>query len=116
MTTIFERVKTALDSLSPAVPYGMDTYESTGNLPDLFMNYQVIVTTAEDHADNVETARSYIAQVSIFKRAGLTSLPNVDAAMKAQGFTKGSGRQIPKDPQTGHYGFAQDYNFLGFDL
>jgi hypothetical protein len=111
---IFERVEAALSSITPAVPYGMDTYESTGNLPDQYMAYQVVVSDAEDHADNLEIARSYMVQVSIFSCAGLATLPNVDAAMTAQGFVKGPFRQIPKDALSGHYGLAKDYLYLEF--
>ena len=116
MTTIFERVNTALSSLSPAVPFAMDVYESNAALPDLYLTYTVYDSRTEYHADNRELARDYYVQVSFFCRAGLVSLPDVDAAMKAQGFVKYSGRQIPKNQQSGHYGFAQDYVFTEFNL
>lgn len=115
MTTIFERVETALDTLSPAVPFALAPYVGE-TLPDTYIAYQLIDSPPEDHADNVEIARSYLVQVSIYSRAGLVSLPNVDAAMTAAGFTKGPMRQIPKDQTTGHHGLAKDYVFLEFDL
>lgn len=112
MTTIFERVKTALDTLSPAVPYALDVYESSAALPDKFMVYSLITSNPEQHADDAETHRGYIVQISIFSRAGLVSLPNVDAAMLAAGFFKSNERQLPKDQTTGHYGLAKDYTYL----
>jgi hypothetical protein len=59
-----------------------------------------------------ETQRTYRVQVSIYARGGLVALPNVDAAMLAQGFTKGPERQIPYDQETRHFGLAKDYFFL----
>jgi hypothetical protein len=105
MTTIFERVKNALDTLSPTVPFASAPYISTGDLPDLYVTYQLIDSPPVDHADNVEIARSYLIQISIYNRAGLASLPNVDLAMTSAGFRKGSFRQLKKDDLTGHHGF-----------
>lgn len=112
MTTIFEQVKTALDSLNPAVPYGMDVYLSMGELPDSYIEYKLISGVAAAHADNQETHRAYRIQVSIYARGGLVSLPNVDAAMLTYGFTKGPEHQIPYDETTRHFGLAKDYFYL----
>lgn len=114
MTTIFERVNAALSSLSPAVPYAMDTYlsESGGTLPNQFIVYQLIDGVPTAHYDNEETHRSYRVQVSIASKTGLVSLPNVNAAMLAQGFKKGPERTLPKDQETGHYVLAKDFFFL----
>jgi hypothetical protein len=114
MTTIFERVKNAMDTLSPAVPHALAPYE--GALPDLYVVYQLLSSPPAAHADNVETARANYVQVSIYSRAGLVSLPDVDSAMTAAGFVKDSFRQLPKDLNTGHYGLAKDYMFLEFNL
>jgi len=114
MTTIFERVATALGTLSPAIPFGLDDYltSSGGELPDTFISFYLVDGTGAQHADNSETLREYTVQVSIFARAGLVSLPNVDAAMLAAGFTKGPERQLPRDATTRHFGLAKDYNYL----
>lgn len=112
MTTIFERVHTALGTISPAVPFNPAPYKSKTTLPDVYLTYQLIVDTPEQSADDVETERSYLMQVSIFSRAGLVSLPDVDTAMLAAGFKKGQRRQLPQDPQTGHYGLAQEYTYI----
>ncbi len=116
MTTIFERVSTALATLSPAIPYAMDVYETTTTLPDIFIAYHVIYSDARDHHDNAESLRGYLVQISTYSRADLVNLPNVDAAMRAAGFVKSTGRQIPKDSQSGHYGYAQDYFYLEDNL
>jgi hypothetical protein len=112
MTTIFERVETALGTLSPAVPFAMAPYKSTGALPDQYITHQLLPSEAAQHADDAETERTYTIQVSIFSRAGLVSLPNVDAAMLAAGFVKSTERQLPQDQATGHYGLAVDYVYL----
>jgi hypothetical protein len=112
MTTIFERVNTALATISPPVPASLAPYKSNTTLPDKFIAYQLIVGTPELSADDAEVERSYLVQVSIFSRAGLVSLPDVDTAMTAAGFVKGRERQLPQDPQTGHYGLAKEYTYL----
>jgi hypothetical protein len=112
MTTIFERVSTALATLSPAVPYALSPYKSTTTLPDQYISYQLIYSLLEQSADDAETERSYLIQVSIFSRTGLVSIPDVDTAMNAAGFHKRRERQFPQDPQTGHYGLAKEYIFV----
>jgi aminoglycoside phosphotransferase (APT) family kinase protein len=114
MTTIFDRTATALATLSPAIPYALDVYlkSDAGDLPATFITYSLISGDPAQHADNDETLREYVMQVSIFSTAGLSSLPNVDAAMKAAGFQKGSERQLPRDAETRHFGLARDYHYL----
>lgn len=114
MTTIFERTATALASLSPAIPYALGQYLTANgaDLPATFIVYQEILGEAAQHADDAETHRAYRVQVSIYSRSGLVSLPNVDAAMLAQGFTKGPERQLPYDLETRHFGLAKDYFYL----
>jgi hypothetical protein len=112
MTTIFERVATALTTLNPAVPFALAPYKSTGEQPDQYLAYQLINGTPEAHADDIETERSYDIQVSIFSRGGLVMLPDVDTAMTVAGFQKGPERQLPQDRETGHYGLAKDYSYL----
>lgn len=107
MTTVFEQVEDALDTLN--VPYGMDTYLSNGELPNQYMAYSLIDGVPSQHADDAETQRTYRVQVSIFDRNGLANLPAVDAAMLAAGFEKGPERQLPRDNESGHYGLAKDY-------
>ena len=114
MTTIFQRVNDALATLSPAVPFGMDVFEQVGStgLPAQFITYQLIDGTAQEHADNAETMRTYRVQVNIMSTAGLAVLPNVNVAMIAAGFSLGPERQLPKDLGTGHFILAKDYFYL----
>lgn len=112
MTTIFQRVSTALATLSPAVPFALAPYKSTGEFPDQYLAYQLLPSAGEMHADDEEKERLYEIQVSIFNRGGLVTLPDVDTAMLAAGFQKGPERQLPQDRGTGHYGLAKDYSYL----
>jgi hypothetical protein len=110
MTTVFERVSTALSGLN--VPYANQVYiPATGSdLPDLFLVYTLITSGAEQHADNVEKLRSNQVQVSIYSRTGLvTGLPNVDAAMVAAGFQRAAKYQLPYSRETKHFGLALDF-------
>jgi len=111
MPTIFEIVDDALTAISPAVPYAMDEYIGPP-LPDMYIVYTLISGVGAQHADNAETARTYRVQVSIMNKDGLVSLPDVDTAMLAAGFTKGPERALQKDSTTSHYGLAKDYFYL----
>lgn len=110
MTTIFERVETALDTISPAVPHSLAPYK--GALPNAYIAHQLIGSPAEQHADGVETERSYTLQVTLWDLAGIPSTTGVDAAMKAAGFHKGDVRQLPQDAQTHHYGLAVEFVYI----
>lgn len=114
MTTVLERVKTALDTLSPAVPYALSVYETVNgaDLPNTYIVYQEIVSSPEQHADDAEALRSYLIQVTTYQRGGLTNLPNSTAALIAAGFIKSNERQLRKDPQTGHHGLATEFVYI----
>ena len=79
MTTIFERVETALGTITPPVDFAMAPYE--GMLPDLYIVHQLLPSGALAHADNKEIARGYVVQVTIWSKAGLVSIPDVNTAM-----------------------------------
>lgn len=110
--SIFDVVEDALETLG--APFGCGVFiPATGEaLPDLFLAYQLISSPPAQQADNVETLRSYRIQVSTYSRNGLASLPDVDAAMAAQGFVPSGKVQLPYESDTGHFGLAQDYIYL----
>jgi hypothetical protein len=113
MTSIFARVASALATISPSVPYAQAPYLSAdGSLPDTYLAFQLITSPPAQHADDAETQRAYLVQVSIYSRSGLESLPDVDGAMSAAGFQKGDFRNLPKDSESGHFGLAKDYHYL----
>jgi len=110
MTTVFELVETALGTISPSISFAAAPYK--GTLPNAYVTHQLINSPPEQHADNVETERSYTMQLSFWDKAGIPSTTNVDTAMKAAGFHKGDVRQLPQDPQTHHYGLAVEYVYF----
>ena len=109
MTTIFELVNDALATLSP-IPFALKPFLSTGSLPDVFIDYQLIDGSPEQSADNAETERSYLVQVTTWSINGLVVLPDVASAMVAAGFQRSTERQLPKDGE--HFGLAQDYVYF----
>lgn len=111
MTTIFERAETALNTLSGITNAMERMLMASGDLPDIFLTYALVSSTPVLHLNDIEAGRNYVVQVSIFSRAGLVSLPNVDAAMLTAGFRRGDERALPRDTQSGHYHLAKDFNF-----
>lgn len=111
MTTIFERAETALNTLSGITNAMERMLMASGDLPDIFLTYSLVSSTPVFHLNNTEAGRNYVVQVSIFSRAGLVTLPNVDAAMLAAGFRRANERALPRDTQSGHYHLAKDFNF-----
>ena len=107
--TIWDRVKSALTPLG--LPLAANRYMAATNaaLPDLYLVYQLIASPPEQHADNVETQRSYLVQVTAWSRAGLAGLPDISGAMVASGFMAGSMRELPYSETTRHYGLAMDF-------
>ena len=110
MTSIFQRVETALGTITPAVNYALSPYK--GTLPDTFIVHQLIGSPATQHADDAETERRYTVQITMWSRTGVPSETAVDTAMIAAGFMKGNVRQLPQDAQTHHYGLAIEYSYL----
>ncbi len=110
MTTIFERVETALGTVSPAISFASAPYK--GTLPNAYVTHQLLPSPAAQHADNEETERVYTMQLNFWDKAGIPSTTNVDAAMKAAGFHKSDVRQLPQDQQSHHYGLAVEYVYI----
>ncbi|MCZ2076685.1 MAG: hypothetical protein LC130_17030 [Bryobacterales bacterium] len=108
---VFERTAAALAQLG--IPYALDVYLTAGGaeLPATFCIYSLVYGEPVAHYDNDEAAREYVMQVSCFSTAGLNALPDVDGAMKAAGFRKGTERQLPRDAETRHFGMATDYHY-----
>ena len=111
--TIWERVASALSGLSVPAAANVLVVASESERPDAYLVYQVISDPPAQHADYRETLRTYRVQVSVYSRNGLAGLPKqVEAAMLAAGFTRIAGRELPYSTATGHFGFAQDFNYL----
>jgi hypothetical protein len=114
MATIWELTNDALETITPAVPFAASAYipATPGVFPDLYLVYIVVDMLPAQHANDEETLRSELVQISIYNRAGLNSLPDVIGAMTAAGFTFVAGREIAYDLETRHYGLAFDFEYL----
>jgi hypothetical protein len=82
-----------------------------GDLPDSYLIYFVVDVSPVQHADDQETIRGWLVQVSVYSRAGLAGLPDVIGAMTTAGFTFVAGRQLDYDIETRHYGIAFDFEY-----
>jgi hypothetical protein len=112
VTTIWERVNTALTPL--ALPMAASAYivASGADIPDTYIVYFVFSIDPEMHADDEEVLRSEAVQVSIYNRTGNASLPDVIGAMITGGFTFIGGRELDYDTDTRHFGIAFDFEYL----
>ena len=109
---IFEITQTALNTLA-GIPSGVDVMlNDDGTVPDTYLVYDLIGAPPAQHMDNEETARTFKIQVSIYSRNDYTTLPDVDGAMKAAGFSRGDWRFLPFVQDTQHHGLAKDYTIL----
>lgn len=106
--SIYTDIESALSTLS--LPMAASAFRAAGGtLPDLFLVYTLVAATPEQHADNGETARRHLVQVSVYNRSGLGNLPDVIGAMQAAGFVFSRATELPFDEQTGFYGLALDF-------
>ena len=110
--TIWERVKAALTSLS--VPMAANAYipASGTDRPDTYLVYMLVTGDPLQHADDVETLRDNLVQVTIWSKNGLVNLPDVEGAMKAAGFTFVTQRELPYEEDTRYFGLAIDFNYV----
>lgn len=112
MTSIFSRAYNALSPLGLPLAMGIYLTANGVELPSRYLVYNLVTSGAEQSADDVETLRAYDLQVTLWDKTGLDSPPDMDGAMRAAGFRKGASRQLPRDPDSGHFGLATDYTFL----
>ena len=112
--TIFERVTTALNTLSPKVPFALGIYvPATGSdLPDQFIVFTLVSSVSSQSADDAETERFERVQVTIYNRSGLINLPSVDVVMRAAGFRLSTERQMLFEETTKHFGIEKEFTIL----
>ncbi|PKN87784.1 MAG: hypothetical protein CVU46_03125 [Chloroflexi bacterium HGW-Chloroflexi-8] len=107
--TIWERVVSALTSLSVTMAANVLIVASEAERPAEYLVYSVVTSPAEQFADNAETARSWLVQISYYNRAGLATMPYISGAMAAAGFMPSAQRELPYNQQTRHFGYALDF-------
>lgn len=112
MSTIWEKVTTALAGISTPKAAGVYIPANGAELPDSFITYQVVSNPPEQHADNAETMQSYRVQVTYYDRDGLAGMPDIKGAMAAAGFMRAGGYELPYDTTTRHFGLVMDFFLL----
>ncbi len=112
MTTIWERVYTALTPLSIPMAEGIYRVDTGGAIPNTYISYFVFSIDPVQHADNAEITRAEAVQVSIYKLNTLIGLPDVIGTMIAGGFTFIGGREIEPGLTDDHKGIAFDFEYL----
>ncbi len=111
MANIYNIVYTALATLGYEVRE-QGTFSDDEVLPATFITYNLISKSDIRHSDNEATSNVSRVQVALYstdpaiKQAADGTLFTV---MKAAGFMRAGGRDLPFDPSTGHYGYACDY-------
>lgn len=111
-TTIWARTLAALTGLGLPLAANQMVMDTGEALPEAFIVYTLITAPPEQFADDDITVRSYTVQVSYYARAGLAGMPDINAAMRAAGFSCGPFRELPFSQNSHHYGVAFDYIFL----
>lgn len=110
--TIHAQVKTALSTLSIPV-YANSLVLATGTeIPEEFCTYFLLASTPAENADDAETARLKVIQISYFNKAGLETIPDIVGLMEAAGFIRGPETELPLDEKSGHYGLAMEFDYL----
>ena len=114
MTTIFEKVEAALNTLSPAIPWAYKQYQTASgqSLPDTYLVYSLVSSPPTEHADDVESLREYTVQVSTYKVGSMVGRPDVVAVMVSSGFMAGSLRETSNYPDSTHFGLSQEFTYL----
>ena len=108
MTTIFERVQTALSGLGVPVENG----QIEGKLPETYIVWQVISAPVEQEADNKLISKLQYVQVNTWSRRGAVAYPDVETAMTTAGFDYESGRDLVYSETSKHYGYGMDFTYL----
>ena len=111
--TIWERVKTALTTLTIPVSEGINLQATGSTLPTQkpaeFVVYSLVSAPPEQFGDDEITMRSYRVQVSYYSLIGLTGMPDIKALMTVAGFSCGPITEIPYDQSAGYYGVALEF-------
>ncbi len=114
MGNMIKAISEALDNAGyPVSEQG--SYGSGESLPDTFMTYLIVDSPNNSHADNLPTSTTYRIQVALYSKQP-SIIQGADALFKSlllpAGFLRISGRSLPFDSQTGHYGWTCDYRYF----
>jgi hypothetical protein len=112
MSNVYVLTENAIATLGIDYAADAERDDVAESLPDEFIVYKEVTATPLQSADDAETEREYVMQVSYFSRGGLVGLPDVEGAMLAQGFRFTGDVPLEYDTETGHYGLAKEFSIL----
>ncbi|NJD02030.1 MAG: hypothetical protein FIA99_05420 [Ruminiclostridium sp.] len=114
MSNIYKRVCDALEPLGyPVREQG--SYAKDEDQPETHITYQLIDAPNNSHADNSPTSTTPRMQLALYSRRPATK-QDADRLFKSvmlpAGFMRAGGRDLPFNPETGHYGYTSDYKYF----
>lgn len=113
MSNIYELIYNTLMSLGyPVREQG--TFGNTEMLPETFITYQIINETNDTHYDNKIASTTTRVQLVLYsKKPAIKQSADqlFRSVMLPAGFLRVSGRDLPFNQDTGHYGYTSDYIF-----
>lgn len=113
MSNIYELIYNTLTQLGyPVREQG--TFKTNETLPETFITYQIILSTDNAHYDNAPASTTTRIQLALYSKKPAIK-QNADnlfrSVMLPAGFLRISGRDLPFNQNTGHYGYTSDYNY-----
>jgi hypothetical protein len=114
MTTIWERLTTALTSLGLPMAASVWIPANDTDIPAQYLVYMEISGVGQQFSDNLEKNRLHHIQISYYSRNGFSgaNLTALNGAMQTAGFTKGPTHDLPYNSDSRLFGLALEFNFL----
>lgn len=113
MSNIYSIIYDTLSTLGyPIKEQG--SYSKDDILPETFITYQVIDSPNNSFADNKPTSITTRVQLAFYSLKPVlkqSANETFKSVMIPAGFLRASGRDLPFNKDTGHYGYTSDYNF-----
>ena len=114
MSNIYKKIYDTLSPLGyPVREQG--TYGEDEVLPDTLVTYQLVDEPDLAHYENSPSGKVPRFQVALYSKDPAIK-QNADTLLRSvmlpAGFMRSSGRDLPFDPDTGHYGYTSDYRYF----
>lgn len=81
-------------------------------LPETFLTYLLITADEAGYYSNVGRKSTYLVQIALYSRDKVivdNAENTLKSILKPKGYLFSTGRDLPKDKNTQHYGYAADY-------
>ncbi len=113
MGNVFKVISDALKEAGyPVSEQG--SYSPDEVLPDTFITYLILDSPNTSHADNLPTSTTWLVQLALYSKQPLIVQSAEDTfkgLLLPSGFLRVSGRSLPFNSLTGHYGWTCDYRY-----